>query len=100
MKPEVRTIRYPNGKKWYEHHFVRGKRHGLCTCWHSNGKKSSEHHFVHGELHGLSTCWYPDGKNFELWPSFTGAHSAPPSAYDPRNGVMFIPTIEKGAVLP
>ena len=42
--------------------------------------------------------WYPDGKNFELWPSFTGAHSAPPSAYDPRNGVMFIPTIEKGAV--
>ena len=42
--------------------------------------------------------WYPDGKNFELWPSFTGAHSAPPSAYDPRTGMMYIPTIEKGAV--
>lgn len=41
---------------------------------------------------------YEDGKDFELWPSYTGAHSAQPSAYDPGSGLMFIPMLERGAV--
>jgi len=41
---------------------------------------------------------YPDGRDFEMWPSFTGAHSATPSAYDPGTGMLYIPLIERGAI--
>lgn len=40
---------------------------------------------------------FEDGKDFELWPSYTGAHSAQPSAYDPGSGVLYIPLLERGA---
>jgi quinohemoprotein ethanol dehydrogenase len=40
---------------------------------------------------------FEDGKDFELWPSYTGAHSAQPSAYDPGSGLMYIPLLERGA---
>lgn len=39
---------------------------------------------------------FPDGQSFEVWPSHTGAHSSNASAFDPRNGVAFIPLIEHG----
>lgn len=42
---------------------------------------------------------YSNGTDFELWPSPTGAHGAPPSAYDPGTKLMFIPVIEKGIVV-
>ena len=41
---------------------------------------------------------FDKGQSFELWPSYTGAHSAPPSAFDPRTQVMYIPLIERGAI--
>ncbi|MGD9664810.1 MAG: PQQ-dependent dehydrogenase, methanol/ethanol family [Novosphingobium sp.] len=39
---------------------------------------------------------FPNGTSFEMWPSHTGAHSSATSAFDPRNGVAFIPLIEHG----
>jgi quinohemoprotein ethanol dehydrogenase len=42
---------------------------------------------------------YPGGKTFELWPSAAGAHSWPPSAWNPRRGLMFIPTLETGMTM-
>jgi quinohemoprotein ethanol dehydrogenase len=36
---------------------------------------------------------------FELWPGPTGAHSWPPQAYSPLTGLVYIPTIEDGALI-
>ncbi|MCZ4344168.1 PQQ-dependent dehydrogenase, methanol/ethanol family [Sphingomonadaceae bacterium G21617-S1] len=41
---------------------------------------------------------FPDGKGFELWPSYTGAHSWMPMAFNPRTGLAYIPEITTGAV--
>lgn len=41
---------------------------------------------------------FPNGQDFELWPSMTGAHSTPPSSYNPDAQLMLIPLIEKGAI--
>jgi quinohemoprotein ethanol dehydrogenase len=41
---------------------------------------------------------YPDGHDFELWPSMLGAHSWMPSAYSPKSRLIYIPSLEKGAV--
>lgn len=41
---------------------------------------------------------FENGQSFELWPSYTGAHGAPPSAFDPRTQVMYVPLNERGAV--
>ncbi|MEZ5687359.1 MAG: PQQ-dependent dehydrogenase, methanol/ethanol family [Caenibius sp.] len=40
---------------------------------------------------------FDNGQTFEMWPSYTGAHSAAPSAFDPRTNVAFIPLTERGA---
>ncbi|WP_243652451.1 PQQ-dependent dehydrogenase, methanol/ethanol family [Novosphingobium sp. PhB165] len=36
---------------------------------------------------------------FELWPGPTGAHSWMPQAYSPQTGLLYIPVIEKGALI-
>lgn len=36
---------------------------------------------------------------FELWPGPTGAHSWTPQAYNPKTGLLYIPVIEKGALI-
>lgn len=41
---------------------------------------------------------FPDGKSFELWPSYTGAHSWMPMAYSPKTQLVYIPKIETGAL--
>lgn len=41
---------------------------------------------------------FENGASFEMWPSYTGAHSSNASAFDPRNGTIFIPVIERGAI--
>jgi quinohemoprotein ethanol dehydrogenase len=41
---------------------------------------------------------YPNGQAFELWPSFFGAHSWLPSAYSPKDQLLFVPVIEKGGI--
>jgi antitoxin component YwqK of YwqJK toxin-antitoxin module len=35
----VRLKRYPNGKKYFQYHYVNGERHGLFTTWYRNGVK-------------------------------------------------------------
>lgn len=41
---------------------------------------------------------YPDGKPFELWPSYTGAHSWMPMAYSPMTQMVYIPRLNSGAI--
>ena len=41
---------------------------------------------------------FPNGKNFEMWPSYTGAHSWMPMAFSPKTGLVYIPKIATGAV--
>jgi quinohemoprotein ethanol dehydrogenase len=40
---------------------------------------------------------FPGGKTFDLWPSYTGAHSWMPSAFSPQSGLVYIPAITSGA---
>lgn len=40
---------------------------------------------------------YPNGKSFEMWPSYTGAHSWMPMAFSPKAGLVYIPRITSGA---
>lgn len=40
---------------------------------------------------------FPDGQSFDLWPSFTGAHSWMPMAYSPQSRLVYIPKLENGA---
>ncbi|WP_439814177.1 PQQ-dependent dehydrogenase, methanol/ethanol family [Zavarzinia sp. CC-PAN008] len=39
---------------------------------------------------------YPGGKDFALWPGANGAHSWMPSAWSPKAGLLYIPTMEQG----
>ena len=38
-------------------------------------------------------------KLFEMWPGPQGAHSWPPQAFSPQTGLLYIPTIEMGAMV-
>ena len=51
-----------NGEKWYEQHYLHGKRHGKWEMWGSNGQKWYEKNFFHGMKHGVfKDWWYEDG---------------------------------------
>ena len=55
----VRLKRYPNGKKWFQYHYVNGEGHGLFTTWRGNGLKEMEWTEVNtGEIKiGIETWW-------------------------------------------
>lgn len=55
----VRLKRYPNGKKYFQYHYVNGERHGLFTTWYRNGVKEHEWTQVNtGEvIVGIETRW-------------------------------------------
>jgi quinohemoprotein ethanol dehydrogenase len=40
---------------------------------------------------------FTNGTSFELWPSYTGAHSWMPMAFSPRTNLVYIPKLEQGA---
>ena len=43
------------------------------------------------------TARFESGASFELWPSYTGAHSWMPMAFSPKTGLVYIPKLEQGA---
>jgi len=43
------------------------------------------------------TARFANGESFELWPSYTGAHSWMPMAFSPKTGLVYIPKLEQGA---
>ncbi len=53
---------YPNGQKWSEANFVKGKLEGLYTEWWENGQKQAETNIVDGKKEGLETAWWKTGK--------------------------------------
>jgi quinohemoprotein ethanol dehydrogenase len=40
---------------------------------------------------------FENGQTFELWPSYTGAHSWMPMAFSPKTGLVYVPKLEWGA---
>jgi antitoxin component YwqK of YwqJK toxin-antitoxin module len=61
LKDGVEVTFYEPGKKESEEHYVKGRRHGLLTKWHSNGNKRSEEQYKDGVLHGLARTWHYNG---------------------------------------
>jgi quinohemoprotein ethanol dehydrogenase len=43
------------------------------------------------------TARFENGASFELWPSYTGAHSWMPMAFSPKTGLVYLPKLEQGA---
>ena len=41
---------------------------------------------------------FPKGQAFELWPSLYGAHNWMPMAFNPKNGLVYIPKLVSGAI--
>ena len=52
---------YSNGQKWWERHYLYGKKHGKEEYWYDNGQKALEQHFLHGMKHGVFKEWATDG---------------------------------------
>lgn len=52
---------HENGQLLFEGALKNDKRMGVWTSFYATGKKWSEHTFVDGEKHGISSNWYENG---------------------------------------
>lgn len=57
-------VRWLNGQKISETHYVNGEQHGISQTWYHNGQLHVRDHISHGNSHGPHEVWFADGRPY------------------------------------